>query len=113
MRSIELIGVPSSMGGFAPGQEKAPQALRTAGFVETLRSAGFEVHDHGDSQVRRWFPDRESPLAQHVEAVTEVALETAERVAGTEGIVVVLGGDCTIELGTLAGLQARIGRAHV
>lgn len=110
-RTIDVVGVPSSMGGFAPGQERTPAALRAAGLLATLGASGFQVRDHGDSEVRRWFPDRESPFAQHVEIVTRVALETADRVARTDGFVLVLGGDCTIELGTLAGLQAsRVGR---
>ena len=117
MRRIEVLGVPSSMGGFAPGQEGAPAALRRAGLLEELGAAGFDVHDQGDSRVRRWFPDTSHPLAQHVEAVRAVAIETASRVADCEGMVLVLGGDCTIELGTVAGLQAsrdgRVGLLYV
>jgi arginase len=110
MRTIDLFGVPSSMGAFVPGQEGGPAALRAAGLVERLREAGLEVRDHGDAPVRRWFPDRDHPRAQHAEVVAEVALETAARVADAEGTALVLGGDCTIGLGTLAGLQARGGR---
>jgi arginase len=106
MRRIEVLGVPSSMGGFAPGQERAPAALREAGLLDRLGAAGSDVHDRGDARVRRWFPDTVHPRAQHVEAVRSVALETASRVADTAGMVLVLGGDCTIELGTVAGLQA-------
>jgi arginase len=65
------------------------------------------IDDRGDSAERRWFPDREHPQAQHVQAVADVALETAERVAGCDGLALVLGGDCTIGLGTVAGLQRR------
>jgi arginase len=108
-RRIDLVGVPSSMGAFAPGQEQAPPALRQAGLPDRLRAAGFEVEDHGDASVRRWFPDRASPRAQHVEAVAAVARETAQRVASTEGLSLVLGGDCTIGLGTVAGIQAACG----
>jgi arginase len=108
MRAIDVIGVPSSMGAFAPGQERAPRALRDAGLIEGLTGAGFDVRDHGDGEVRRWFPDREHPFAQHVEAVRDVALETARRVTAAAAFSLVLGGDCTIELGTVAGLQGRL-----
>lgn len=106
MRRLTMIGVPSSMGAFVPGQEQAPAALRSAGLPDRLRAAGLEVDDHGDAPVRRWFPDRDSPKAQHVDAVAEVARETAGRVARAEGPALVLGGDCTIGLGTVAGVQA-------
>ena len=109
MREIDVIGVPSSMGAFAPGQERAPAALRNAGLIERLGASGFDVRDHGDAEVQRWFPDRDHPFAQHVEAVRDVALDTAMRVAAADGFALVIGGDCTIELGTLAGLQARDG----
>lgn len=105
---LELIGVPSSMGAFAPGQEKAPEALRTAGLVERLVTAGLSVKDAGDAEIRRWFPDRTHPHAQHVGAVTEVAAETSSRVraAAQRGrLPLVLGGDCTVGLGTVAGLR--------
>jgi arginase family enzyme len=56
-RTTWLLGAPTSMASFAPGQEKAPRALRDAGIVEALTSAGVEVEDHGDLPLRRWAPD--------------------------------------------------------
>ena len=106
VKTVGLIGVPSSMGAFAPGQEKAPRALRQAGLVQRLTQAGVVVADYGDSALRRWFPDPSHRAAQHASVVAEVAAETAQRVAravGDRQTPVVLGGDCTIELGTVAG----------
>jgi arginase len=54
VRTVALIGAPSSMGAHAPGQERAPRALRDAGVVERLRRAGREVADRGDATLRRW-----------------------------------------------------------
>jgi arginase len=107
-RSIGLIGVPTSMGAFAPGQEKGPRALREAGLVRRLSCGGSRVEDHGDGEVRRWRPDKDRPRAQNAVAVAEVARETAGRVkVVTEAghLPLVLGGDCTVELGTVAGLS--------
>jgi arginase len=101
------------MGAFAPGQEKAPGAVRKAGLVEQFTRAGVEVDDHGDLAVRRWFPDRARPTAQHVSAVGEVVRETAiavEHIAANGQAALVLGGDCTIELGTVSGVLST-GRA--
>jgi arginase len=103
-KTLGLIGVPSSMGAFAPGQEKGPAALREAGLVERL--SGLGVADRGDSALRRWRPDRENRRAQNLAAVVEVASETAGRVreARDDGFLpLVVGGDCTVELGTVAG----------
>ncbi len=97
-----IIGAPTSLGAFAPGQEQAPRALREAGVA-----AGFD--DFGDIALRRWRPDREHRRAQNAAAVAEAAREVAERVeaafrAGRTPVV--LGGDCTVGVGTVAGAQA-------
>jgi len=83
MSRFDLVGVPSSMAAFAPGQERAPAALRAAGLAEALRDSGSDVRDLGDAPTRRWRPDRDHPRAQNVEAVTEIVRETAERLGQT------------------------------
>jgi len=98
-----LIGVPSSMGAFSPGQEKAPAALRAAGLIDLLREAGVDMDDRGDAPVRRFRPDRERRFAQNLPQVVDVVRETAERVRAVDGRALVLGGDCTVGLGTVAG----------
>jgi arginase len=107
-KKLGLIGVPTSMGAFAPGQEKGPGALRDAGFLGRLSRAGVEVVDHGDGGgVRRWRPDKGNCRAQNLTAVVDVASETASRVEDAHAVghlPFVIGGDCTIELGTVAGL---------
>ncbi len=105
-RPLGIIGVPSSAGSYAPGQEHAPRALRDIGLLPQLEAAGFALIDHGDAPVWRWSPDRESPRAQNAAAVADCAAATAERVrialaAGDWPLV--LGGDCTVGVGTLAG----------
>ncbi len=103
---LGVIGVPTSAGAFAPGQEQAPRALRDAGLAELLRQAGIDVRDHGDREVWRWRPDRENRRAQNVGKVVEIVGDTARRVsdslAGGEATLV-LGGDCTVGIGTVAG----------
>ncbi len=102
-----LIGVPSSAGAHGPGQEKAPSALRTAGLPGALREAGLEVEDLGDLPVVRFAPDRAERKRQSQSRVVKVARQVADAVARAverELIPIVLGGDCTITLGVVAGL---------
>jgi arginase len=105
-RTLGLIGVPSSAGAHAPGQEKAPQYLRHAGLVEHLEAAGIRLVDHGDLPRVRFRPDKAHRRQQNVTTVLEVATHVAEQVdlalQGRETLLV-LGGDCTIELGILSG----------
>lgn len=104
-RTIAYVGVPTSLGSYSPGQEKAPQAFRDAGFPEMLRKEGLTVVDYGDLPVRRWRPDRKNPLAQHWEAVTACVQETDAHLSeavSQRHIPVVIGGNCTVEFGVVA-----------
>jgi arginase len=105
-RKIGVIGVPTSAGAYAPGQEQATAALREADLVGLLRDGGAEVSDYGDREIWRWRPDRERPHAQNLERVVEFVDDTAARVVEAilaEEITLVLGGDCTVGIGTVAG----------
>ena len=105
-RTIGLIGVPSSAGAHWPGQDKAPRALREAGMVGRLEAVGLSVVDHGDLPRARFRPDPKHRRPQNLEAVVEVASLVADRVEEAllaDEILLVIGGDCTIELGVLSG----------
>jgi arginase len=109
-RMIGLIGCPSSAGAFSPGQENAPGALRDHGLVESLRNAGLDVVDLGDTARFRWRPDRDEPRAMNVAAVRASALAVADKVEealARDLMPLVVGGDCTIELGSVCGWQRR------
>jgi arginase len=104
--SLTLIGAPTSAGAYAPGQEDAPAALRKHGIADELRRLGAYVNDEGDTPRWRWRPDPAHRYAQNASAVADGARAVAQRVAKAlddETIPIVLGGDCTIELGTLSG----------
>lgn len=108
MSTINVLGVPSSAGSYAPGQELAPAALREAGLLRALADAGHDVRDHGDLTHQTWKPDRSRRRAQNlgevVLSVDELAQACAAHLGGDERLLV-LGGNCTIALGTCAGLR--------
>jgi len=105
-RRIEIVGAPSSAGAYAPGQERAPGAYRAAALPELLRERGLAVTDRGDVPGFRWGIDREHMRAMNADAAVGVASAVADHIAASlsEGsAMLVLGGDCTVELGTVAG----------
>src|SRR5829696_8174983 len=112
-RDVALIGVPSGAGACGVGQHGTPAALRAAGLVERLADAAGAVSDLGHSPPWPWRPDRTNRRAQNLGAVVEQVRTTATRVA--DGLAVpgrialVLGGDCTIGIGTVAGAQSALG----
>lgn len=106
-RKLALIGVPSSAGGRRTGQEKAPAALRAAGLLERLRAKDLDVEDQGDVPSVSYRPDPEHPRQQNAPLVVEVARRVAdsvERALESGRVPLVLGGDCTVSLGVVAGL---------
>jgi arginase len=107
---LGLIGVPSSAGAHGPGQEKAPGALRQAGLLGALRESGLTVEDLGDLPVTRFQPDPANRKSQSLSRVVMVARQVADRVATAvdrDLVPLVLGGDCSITLGVVAGLLRR------
>jgi arginase len=105
--SLTIVGAPTSAGAYAPGQEDGPAALREQGIAAALAAAGVEITDAGDVERFRWRPDPDSPRAANAAAVADRARRVAERVAAATGRVLVLGGDCTVGVGTVAGLALR------
>lgn len=105
-QTIALIGVPSSAGAHWPGQEKAPTFLRSAGLPTRLRSLGLDVIDCGDLPSVRFRPDPKQRQQQSLDTVVEVCRSVADRVDSAlrrKAIPLVIGGDCTIGLGVVAG----------
>jgi len=104
---LGIIGVPSSVGSRAIGLEGGPTAFREARFVETLIENGHEAVDFGNTESFKYQPDPTSPKAQNKPLVTKVCKLVAEKV---EMVMrqsfqpIVLGGDCSIAIGTLAGI---------
>ncbi len=103
-----VIGVPSSAGAHHAGQEPRLAALRGTGLVSRLGAAGVRVADAGDLPGAVFAPDRDARAGRSLPAVARVAAEVADavaEVAGSGRLPLVLGGDCTITIGAVAGLR--------
>jgi arginase len=107
-KKIALIGAPSSAAAFLAGSEKAPAALRAAGLVQRLQSAGYEVIDHGDCAIRHFADDDENRRARNLKEIVAGLndLKLRAEVAVKSGaLVLVLGGDCAQVIGLLTGAR--------
>lgn len=105
---VAVVGVPTSAGAHHAGPDLAPAALRQHGFVEALRTAGLSVTDAGDVAGEVFLADTLVARARNIDAVVRVALlvaDAVERETRAGRIPIILGGDCTITLGVVAGLQ--------
>ncbi len=128
MKAVEIVGVPMDLGGNRRGVDMGPSAVRYAGLVDRLVALGFTVADRGNlrvadpaeglrvAQMRRFDAARDHPArrrgAHFAEEIVRVAGELASAVEEIErsgAIPLVLGGDHSIAMGTLAGV-CRAGR---
>jgi arginase len=103
-----VIGAPSSAGAHHAGQELAPAAIRAHGFVGALTAAGVAVEDTGDVAGEVFTADRDNPTHRNLPAVLRMARRVAgavEKARRAGQVPIVLGGDCTITLGVVVGVQ--------
>jgi arginase len=105
---IALLGAPTSAAALSPGHEAGPAALRAAGLVERLQSVGYEVVDLGDDPIQIYKPDEESPRARNlpgVLAALDALKPRVEQAVKLGALPLILGGDCSIALATVAGVR--------
>jgi arginase len=105
--AVSLLRVPTSAGAYNVGQERAPQALERAGLLDALRAAGISLEDAGTLPVTPFRPDPSNRRQQNLPRVVDVAAGVADRVAALSAggdVPLLIGGDCTITIGAVAGL---------
>jgi len=112
-RSVAVIGAPLDLGQSRRGVDMGPSAIRYAGLEERLRSIGYVVHDHGNvASVEAEAASITNEHARYLPEILETCANVAELVdaAVTAGSTpLVLGGDHSVALGTLAGLAEHHG----
>ncbi len=125
---VELVGVPMDLGGDRRGVDMGPSGMRYAGLAEKLADIGYRVRDRGNIRVKDPDEGRAThsyekidrvggrPKAHNVEEIVRASEELAkvvEEIAKAGNIPVVLGGDHSIGMGTIAGLDRAGKRAGV
>jgi arginase len=107
-KKIALLGSATSAAALRPGHERAPAALRAAGLGDRLKTAGFDVTDHGDTATQVFQPDEEHPRARNVPAILKSLNDLRPRVevaVKTGALPLILSGDCISVLATVAGAR--------
>jgi len=108
MRKIRIIGVPLDLGQERRGVDMGPSALRVAGLNARIAELGFEVKDAGNLPV----PIRETHAAgdhrakylKEIAATCKRHARWVEQTLRQGAMPLVLGGDHSIAVGTVAGV---------
>ena len=109
-KKIKIIGVPLDLGASRRGTDMGPSALRIAGLGAALRNMGFEVGREEDipapaMETRSIEDSRARFKPQILEICTNLAEEVLRRLESGE-FPLVIGGDHSIAMGTVAGVSA-------
>ncbi len=107
-RDVHVVGVPMDLGAGRRGVDMGPSAIRVAGLSECLIQLGYGVVDEGNVAV----PEPEArdpgdPRAKYLGPIYHACnrlRQRVRRVLEAGGIPLVLGGDHSIAIGTIAGI---------
>jgi arginase len=112
---VDVVGVPMDLGADRRGVDMGPSAIRYARLKESLEKLGIEVTDHGNLRVP--VPESATPAEQNakyypiIKAVCDELATVVRDVIGQGGFPLVLGGDHSIAIGTIAGVARARGKA--
>jgi arginase len=107
--TVTLIGVPLDLGAGRRGVDMGPSAFRLADIHQTVRDLGYDVTDAGDVEVAvRETRDPGDPRMKYLAEIRATCEALRDRVgealrAGARPVV--LGGDHSIAMGTIAGVS--------
>lgn len=110
MAKLRIIGAPSDFGQGRRGVDMGPSAIRYAGLSEKLARLGHDVEDLGNIVVptpeMHTVKDEKLKYFDEVKAVCENLYREVSRVMEEGAIPIILGGDHSISIGSLAGIAA-------
>lgn len=112
-QEVHILGVPMDHGAGRRGVGMGPSAIRIAGLNEKLKALGLAVVDHGDVIIRD--VERSTQKAGHegkanhlplISRACDAVHEHVKRIVKKDAFPLVIGGDHSIAIGTIAGLMA-------
>jgi arginase len=116
MKPVNIIGVPLDLGAGRRGVDMGPSAVRVADLNKKLAGLGYAVEDAGNVPVRiaetQHFGDQSSKFLKEITKVCEHLAELVEKGLARNSLPVVLGGDHSIAMGTLAGVAKHFHRMN-
>jgi arginase len=116
-RRVAVLGAALDLGAGRRGVDMGPSAIRYAGLDQRLGRAGIEVDDRGNVQAAlAETRGSGSEKARFLDEILETCARVAQEVrrAREQGLLpLVLGGDHSVALGTLAGLAEANGPGGV
>ena len=115
MSNTILIGAPIDEGQRRPGCVMGPTAYRVAGLAHAIRELGHGVEDWGDLVLPELkdvsCPNPAVHMLPQVLGWTEALADKVDDALSMDGLPIILGGDHSLALGSVAGAAAFAARA--
>lgn len=108
LKGISIIGVPVDLGAGRRGVDMGPSAIRYANIVDRMENCGYDVVDYGDLKIP--IPVRNKEENTKLRYLKEIKVVNEELAVAVSHIIkegrypLVLGGDHSIAIGTIAGI---------
>ncbi|HEX8473668.1 MAG TPA: arginase [Pyrinomonadaceae bacterium] len=110
MKRVSVVGVPCGFGASIAGVDLGPAAMRVAKLNQRIAQLGYEVRDTGD--VRTQCPEHPAPPHEKLKYLPEITAACeqlsldVQAILGKGELPVVLGGDHSIAIGSVAGVAS-------
>ncbi|MBD5406352.1 MAG: arginase [Treponema sp.] len=110
--NVHILEMPLDYGGRRHGSDMGPSALRLAGIRQKIEELGHTVvaeQHHSEIIAQEYVDPGKNPKAKYLEPIARACTDLAREVhsvAESGDFPLVLGGDHSIALGTLAGLHS-------
>jgi len=109
-KTVHIIGVPMDLGASRRGTDMGPSALRIAGLGAAIREMGYQVAREEDiavpSMETRSSEDSKARFKPQILKVCTTLAGRVKEILDADNFPLVIGGDHSIAMGTVAGAAA-------
>jgi arginase len=110
-QKVRIIGVPMDLGAGRRGVDMGPSVIRIAGLNQSISRLGYQVTDAGNVNVQPPESMKRASNARafylpEITAACEELAATVEQTLEEDAVPVVIGGDHSIAIGSVAGVAS-------
>jgi arginase len=107
-KKVKIIGAPMDLGADRRGVDMGPSVIRIAGLSNKIAALGYEVEDLGNITIKLAetisVGNRSAKYLNEVAEANESLARMTKGVMEDESIPVILGGDHSVAIGSVAGI---------
>ena len=109
--NVHILEMPIDFGASRHGSDMGPSAIRLAGIKKKLESLGHKTYEHSQifNTSTQEYEEIGNPKAKYLEPITKACTklaENVEKICSDGDFPLILGGDHSIALGSIAGSAA-------